>query len=351
MNLCKVHGVKINLHWSWWLVAVLLTSGLSAGFFPHFFPGLTTTYYFLLGISSVILLFLSVLLHELSHTFVAQESGVVVDSITLFFFGGVSNIQTEDLGARTEFMLSLAGPLMSFLLGYLFWITNYFSGTLWLTAITFYLYQINFLLAVFNLVPAYPLDGGRMFRAVLHNITHNLERSTKIASNIGKLFAIILIFYGVLLSIFGVNGLWFMFLGIFLYFVSGSSYDHLLFKRVLERWDMTHVYEVPETVEDMSVYNLLRYGEPGMVYRLNNKLFLPSLTKGMSVDGQKLMQASNFLVAFSELPLASKHDTVYDVYRRMMEKNAQVAVYGKNIVRRRRIEQAVKDYADYKLMP
>lgn len=351
MQIARVRGVKIVLHWSWFIVAVLLTSGLSAGFFPHFFPGLSSTYYFVLGLVSVVLLFLSVLLHELSHTFVARESGIEVDSITLFFFGGVSNIESEEMDASSEFLLSLAGPLMSFLLGYLFWITNYFSTVVWLTAITFYLYQINFLLAVFNLVPAYPLDGGRVFRAVLHKFTRNLEKSTKIASSIGKLFAIILVCYGVLVTLFGMSGLWFILLGIFLYFIAGSSYDHLLFKRVLERWDITHVYEVPEDSDDVTVHELLRRGEPEQVYIVNNRLFLPELTRGLSLDAQKIMKASNFTVAFDELPYASKHDTVYDVYRRMMQQRATVAVYGSRIIRRSRIERAVKQYADYKVLP
>jgi len=351
MQIAKVKGVKVVLHWSWWLVAVLLTSGLATGFFPYFFPGLSSTYYLSLGLASVVLLFLSVLLHEMAHTFVARESGVMVDSITLFFFGGVSNIESEEIGARNEFLLSLAGPIMSLFLGYIFWIVNYYSGVIWLSAVTFYLYQINFLLALFNLVPAYPLDGGRVFRAVLHKFTRNLEKSTKIAAMLGKFFAITLVCYGLLLTLFGMSGLWFILLGCFLYFIAGSSYDHLLFKRVLEHWDITHVYEVPETVDDASVYDVLRYNEPGTVYIINAKLFLPELTRGMSVDAQKLMKASNFTVNFTELPYASKHDTVYDVYKRMMSKNASVAVYGKRIIRKHRIEQSVKDYADYKVMP
>src|SRR3989344_4445971 len=197
MKLFRIFGIDVQLHFSWWFVFALLAWSLSSSFFPQYFPGFENKTYWFMGIISVLLLFLSVLLHELSHSLVAKAKKIKVDSITLFFFGGVASIDDEDIKPSAEFLMSIAGPLFSLLLFGIFYLIYSLNGNIFWTAITFYLYQLNLILAIFNLVPGYPLDGGRAFRAILHAYYKDLSKATRIAARGGKLFAAVLIFMGI----------------------------------------------------------------------------------------------------------------------------------------------------------
>jgi len=218
-------------------VFVLLTWSLSTTFFPYFFPGFTQVGYWITGVIASLLLFVSVLLHELSHSLVARARNIRVESITLFFFGGVAGITKEDIKPLSEFLMAIAGPLFSFLLAGIFYLVFTFNGPGMINAISFYLYQLNLILAIFNLVPAFPLDGGRAFRAVLYYYYKDLKKATKIASTGGKIFGGLLIALGLISFLGGVgNGLWFLFLGGFLYFIAGMSYEQVVLRDVLHQF-------------------------------------------------------------------------------------------------------------------
>ncbi|MBI2146607.1 site-2 protease family protein [Candidatus Woesearchaeota archaeon] len=187
-----------------------------------------------MGILSSLLLFVSVVLHELSHSLVAMAKNIKVQSITLFFFGGVAGIEKEDMEPGAEFMMAIAGPLFSLLLAGVFYFINAYSGNVLLSAITSYLYQLNFVLAIFNLVPGFPLDGGRAFRAILFAYTKDLVKATRIAAAGGKVVAGLLLILGIFGMVTGTGGgLWFILLGAFLYFLAGMSYEQVVIKEAL----------------------------------------------------------------------------------------------------------------------
>ncbi|MBI2665270.1 site-2 protease family protein [Candidatus Woesearchaeota archaeon] len=234
-KLFSIFGIDIKVHISWWFVFILLAWGLATGFFPFYFEGFTPFGYWLLGIVAAIMLFCSVLLHELSHSLVAKASNIKVESITLFFFGGVAGISQEDLKPRSELLMSIAGPIFSLFLSVLFYSWFTFTSNIFWIAVTFYLFQLNFVLALFNLVPAYPLDGGRVFRAILYWHYGDLKKATKIASSGGQIFGILLMIIGVLGFFTGQPGIWFILMGGFLYIIAKASYEQVVIKEILSK--------------------------------------------------------------------------------------------------------------------
>lgn len=236
MKLFRIFGIQIQIHYSWWFIFGLLTWSLSSAFFPHFFSGYDAKTYWFMGAVSSLLLFVSVLLHELSHSLAARLRKIKVESITLFFFGGVAGITKENIKPMSEFLMAISGPLFSLVLSGIFYLIylSDFNGVS--TAITFYLAQINLILALFNLVPGFPLDGGRAFRAILYAYYKDLRKATRIASTGGKIFGGFLIILGLVSLFSGAgNGLWFVLIGGFLYFIAGVSYNQVVIKQVLEK--------------------------------------------------------------------------------------------------------------------
>ncbi|MFC1801503.1 site-2 protease family protein [Nanoarchaeota archaeon] len=234
-KLFTIFGIDIKIHFSWWFIFALLAYTLSADFFPHYFSGLTTQTYWAMGIVSSVLLFVCVLAHELAHSLMARAKKIEVESITLFFFGGVASLPREDMKPSTEFWMAFSGPLLSLSLGGILYVLySYLSWPTYIGAVLFYLYQINLILAIFNLLPGYPLDGGRMFRALLMMHYKDLRKATAIAAKGGKFLGGLLVifgFLGIFLGSFG--GLWFIFLGGFLWFIAGLSYQQILIKQAL----------------------------------------------------------------------------------------------------------------------
>jgi len=215
----RILGIQIGLDYSWFVIFALLTWVLASSYFPAEFKDWPQWLYWLMGAAATIMLFVSVLLHELGHSVVAQRNKVPVPSITLFLFGGVSQIGAEPPSAKAEFLIAAAGPLVSLILAILFYLVQpLVAGIEPLLGLAKYLAYVNLALALFNLIPGYPLDGGRVFRAIVWAITRNLRRSTVIAANTGRLFAFLFIFAGVWQMLSGnfAGGLWIAFIGWFL---------------------------------------------------------------------------------------------------------------------------------------
>lgn len=231
VRLGKIFGIEVELHYSWFFIFVLLAWALSSQFFPYYFPAFTKTENWIVGSISSFLLFVSVLFHELSHSLVAKAYKMGVHKITLFFFGGVAQITGEHLTPKREFRMAIAGPSFSILLAFVFYIALITVGNVYVQAVSFYLFRLNLILAVFNLVPGFPLDGGRIFRSVLWYFMKDLKKATKWAANAGKFFAIFLVVMGILA---GWGGLWFILIGIFLYMMAEASYEQTIIKDVLE---------------------------------------------------------------------------------------------------------------------
>ena len=223
ISLGRIAGIHIGFNWSLLVVVALIAWSLAAGFFPVEVPGRAVGWYWLAGAVAAVVFLASLLAHELAHSVVAQRSGVRVDGITLWLFGGVSRLSGEVNSARTEALITAVGPLTSFVLGGVFLLlglglsAGHAPGLLSVTLN--WLGTINLLLAAFNLIPAAPLDGGRILRAVVWARTGDRFRATRVASRAGLAFGIILIAYGLFtFAATGnvIGGVWAVFLGWFL---------------------------------------------------------------------------------------------------------------------------------------
>jgi Zn-dependent protease len=215
----KILGIQINLDYSWFVIFALLTWMLADSYYPNEFKDWSTLTYWVTGAITAAMLFVSVLLHELGHSIVALRYRIPVRSITLFLFGGVAQIASEPPSAVAEFFIAIAGPIVSLALAVFFHaLQGAVSGVEPLLGVAKYLAYINMALFLFNLIPGYPLDGGRVFRAIVWAITGSMSRSTIIAANVGRFFAFMLIFAGTL-QMFNGNlggGLWIVLIGWFL---------------------------------------------------------------------------------------------------------------------------------------
>lgn len=231
LQLGHVKGISIRLHFTLIITFFLIDWTLSTYFMPDYVKGLTSTDYWIMGSIATVLLFFSILLHELAHSLVATRYGIPVKSITLFIFGGVSDIAKEPRDFHQEFKISIVGPLASFglaaILALLLWLilhgnTNSASTIAYfgqIKGILFYGAIANAMLGVFNLVPAFPLDGGRVLRAELMRWKKDYHQATKIATTIGVLISYIFMGFGFMVLLRGdfIGGLWIVLIGWFLH--------------------------------------------------------------------------------------------------------------------------------------
>jgi Zn-dependent protease/CBS domain-containing protein len=251
-KLGRIAGIEIGIHYTWIFAFILFTWIFASSTFPTLYPGWASATYWITGAAISILLFASVLIHELCHSFVAKSRGMKVSSIVLFIFGGVSNIEAEPEKAWVEFIMAGAGPGSSLVLGGIFYVlaialtgdsqfvlraigavpTSPGFQVTPLTAVVSYMAYINVLLAIFNIIPAFPLDGGRVFRSIIWGATGSLRTATLVAGNVGRFFGWAMILFGVAnifqFNIFGFqgtffNGIWFIFIGWFLTSAADSS--------------------------------------------------------------------------------------------------------------------------------
>ena len=233
----RIRGVAIQVHWSWVLIFALITWSLAEGLFPD--PqfgerGWSEEQFWIAGAVSSLLFFTSVLIHELSHTFMALHYGMTVPSITLFVFGGVSQMGGEMRTPRQEFMIAIVGPLSSWVLAILFAVLWALFRSYGIAIIFGYLGLINLALGTFNLLPGFPLDGGRVFRSIVWGRVHDLTRATKIASRVGQAIAWLMIVGGIVWVFFlGIGGLWYVLIGLFLKNASEQAYAQVLVERAL----------------------------------------------------------------------------------------------------------------------
>lgn len=276
IDLFTLAGFRIGLDLSWFLLAALLVWSLSAGYFPYAVPGLEQSAYLWMGVIGAIGLFASIVFHELAHAIVARRFDLPIAGITLFIFGGVAEMEDEPPTAASEFLVAVAGPIASFALaGGLYLLLLGGAGGLGapVEAVIAYLALINAILAVFNLLPAFPLDGGRILRSGLWWWSGDLRRATRIASICGAVLGIALMGLGVLNIVGGnfVGGMWQMLIGFFIQSAAGASRTQVELREGLKgirvRQVMRHdPVTVPAT---LSVAELVdRY-----VYRHYHKLY------------------------------------------------------------------------------
>lgn len=258
-HLGKLSGIDINIDWSWFFIFFLVTWNLAAGIFPRFHPEWGIFLTWSISITASLLFFASVLAHELAHSIVAKAQGLPVNKIVLFLFGGVSNLQKEPESPKTEFFMAVIGPLTSIFLGILF-LTLSGAGTSIITAnindpltvlsglnpvqtLLFWLGPVNILVGLFNLIPGFPLDGGRVLRSFIWGITNDLQKATLYASTVGQMVAWGFILIGVSMAVginvpfFGsgiIGGIWLIIIGWFLRNAASQSYQRVVIKDVLD---------------------------------------------------------------------------------------------------------------------
>jgi Zn-dependent protease/CBS domain-containing protein len=232
-KVASIMGIPIRVHFSWLIVFGLLTWLLSSRYFPQVTPDLPFVSYWISGALAALLLFASVAFHELAHSYVAKKYKLSIESITLFIFGGVAQLKGDPPHPKAEFWIAIAGPFSSFLLAAFFLILM-INTTGGVKALFAYLAQINLILGVFNLIPGFPMDGGRVLRAAIWGKKKDYFFATQKASSIGRGIALFFIFFG-LFSIFtgGPGGIWLMFVGWFLYSAAQASYQQATLQETL----------------------------------------------------------------------------------------------------------------------
>ncbi len=277
ISLFKIFGFKVKLDLSWFILALLITWSLAKGFFPLYFKDLPNATYWWMGVAGTLGLFVSIILHELSHSLVARRYGIQMEGITLFIFGGVAEMNDEPPSPKAEFLMAVVGPLASIVIALVSYLIHIFGNqqewSLPVNGIFLYLGFMNLALAIFNLIPGYPLDGGRMLRSVLWHWKKNIRWATRISSEIGAAFGLGLILLGVVSFIFGniVGGIWWVLIGFFLRNASQMSYQQLFIRKALEgeqvmRFMKTDLITVPAST---SINELVE----SYIYKYHHKMY------------------------------------------------------------------------------
>ncbi len=239
ITLFKLAGFTVRADVSWLVLAFLITWSLAVGIFPYYYKGFSQQAYWWMGVCGALGLFGSIVFHELCHSLVARKYGLPIKGITLFIFGGVSEMEDEPQNPKTEFLMAAAGPASSVLLSIVFHALSVVAKDSWPTvvnAVISYLGWINATLAIFNLLPAFPLDGGRVLRSALWKYKGDLMWATRAASRIGSAFGFGMIFLGILSLLRGnfIGGIWWFVIGLFLRNASQMSYQQVVLRKSLQ---------------------------------------------------------------------------------------------------------------------
>jgi Zn-dependent protease/predicted transcriptional regulator len=240
LSLLRIGKIEIILDYSWFIIFFLIMYTMAEGYFPQANRDLTQARYWIIGIIVALLFFASVLAHELAHCYVAIKQGIKVRSVRLIFFGGLPEVSSEPKNGRREFLIALAGPALSMFLGMAFFLIFAFLQQIGskspIAGIAGWLAVFNIALAVLNCIPGFPLDGGRILKAILWDRWNDVGRATKAVSQIGNGFAFFLILFGIIHSIANRNitfGLWLVFIGLFMKQSAFGNYQSAMLQRAL----------------------------------------------------------------------------------------------------------------------
>jgi Zn-dependent protease len=347
----KAFGISLRLHYSWFLIFVLVTWALAGAYFPTTYPTWSLSLKIGAGIITSILFFGSVLFHELMHSIVALREGIQIQEITLFFLGGVSQMTGEPKTAGDEFRMAAAGPFSSLVLGGVFLGIFYaLSGVdslavQFVAAISKYLGIINILLGVFNLIPGFPLDGGRVLRSLIWWRSRNLQSATKIASNIGRVIGFLFIVGGIVLAFTGnfFNGLWLVLIGWFLETAASGSYRQMLIQDMLKGHTASEVMSqdcmmVPPdiTVERLVNEHILSSGRrcfPVVSGSHTEGLITLSNIKSIPHDARKTTLVRDAMTPLSKVKSVSPNEDLANILQILSENDInQVPVVWENKV-------------------
>lgn len=277
ITLFRLFGFEVKIDLSWFILAALIIWSLAETFLPRLFANLPRSTYWRMAVGGAVGVFFSIVFHELCHSLVARRFGLAMKGITLFVFGGVAEMEDEPPSARAEFLMAVAGPLSSIGLGVLCYVVYMVGkGSGWpvtVHGVFGALAQINLYLAVFNLVPAFPLDGGRVLRSILWSWKANLRWATRVSSTIGSVFGIALIVLGVFFALQGavIAGIWFFVIGMFLRSAAQMSYRQLIMRKALEG-EQVRTFMKTNPISVPSSTSVERFVED-YVYRHHFKMF------------------------------------------------------------------------------
>lgn len=363
LRLGRVSGIAIDVDISWVVIFAVVTYSLGAGYFAVVFPHLPASTTWLLAICSSLLFFGSVLVHELAHSVVAQRHGIEVEGISLFLFGGVARMRREPDEPIAELKMALAGPGASIALAVLFALLYLGLGGLQsrnpLAAMCTYLALINAVVVLFNMVPAFPLDGGRVLRALIWWRTRNLPVATRISSGFGQAFGILLIGGGVLLALFGglFNGVWFVLVGWFLTDAARGAYLQTVSQHALSGVSLAQLALGAETAVpgDQSVQTLvdtrLGYSAPTPVPvllngRVEGLVGIPEV-KRIDRDRWGITALREAMVPVTAYPTAGADQDAWETLVRMNEQGIDAMVLVdegefRGVVSLRRLLQAAR---------
>ena len=291
-SLGRIFGIQFRIHYSWFIIFVLITVSLSWQYFPYTYPAWSSLTYWLIGIATSLLFFTSVVAHELAHSLVGRANGIPMRSITLFLFGGVAHMAREASRHRAEFWMALAGPLASLAIGGLFFLLYILLQEINepIAALSFWLARINAVLAVFNLIPGFPLDGGRVFRSLLWRFSGNYQRATRVAVEVGRGVGYLFIAAGVILMFIyrgnWFNGLWLAFIGLFLSYMATASYRQAQWQAALQGIRVADVMTTtcPVISLDMTISQVIQ----GYIFTSGHRCFL--VTDGGELRGILTLQ-------------------------------------------------------------
>ena len=329
-NLGKVFGIQLRLHYSWFIIFALITISLVL-------PNWYDPFYWIMGIATSLLFFASVVAHELAHSLVGRANGIPIKSITLFIFGGIAHMTREATKARAELLMAVAGPACSLVIGGLFYLLWFFiQNTIEpITSMVQWLAFINLALAVFNLIPGFPLDGGRVFRSLFWHFTGDYKRATRIATQMGRGVGYLFILGGILIVFlrpFGLswfNGLWIAFIGLFLENAASTSYRQVQWREALRGLTVSQVMlsdfsvispttTVNQLIQEYVFAKGQRYflvadeGEMGGILTLQN-------IQGVSQQNKDITQAKEIMTPIDKLKIAHPDEDVLNVLERMNE--------------------------------
>ncbi|MFQ5996007.1 MAG: site-2 protease family protein [Dehalococcoidales bacterium] len=336
-SLGKIFGIQFRLHYTWFIIFVLITVSLSWQYFPLTYPDWNPLTYWFTGIFTSLLFFSSVVAHELAHSLVGRANGIPVKSITLFIFGGVAHMTREAPRHGTELKMAAAGPVSSLVIGGLFFLLHLLLEGINepIAAMAFWLGYINVALAVFNLIPGFPLDGGRVFRSLLWRFSNNYQRSTRIAVYVGQGIGYLFILGGVVLMFLfpgrWFNGLWLAFIGWFLTYVASASYRQAQWQLALQGLTASDMMtsSCPVVSSDVIVGRLIQeyiftgghrcflvtdHGELNGILTLGN-------IKSVAQPNWEVTQVRDIMTPVEKLKVASPDQDILSVLEQMDESN------------------------------
>jgi Zn-dependent protease len=330
ISLGKIKGIPIGLDFSWFLIFVLITWVLAVSYFPAQFKNWSLAAYWVCAAITSVIFFFSVLLHELGHSFVAIKYHIKVRSISLFIFGGISDISQEPDKASHEFWIAIAGPLVSFLLAFIFYVVAIlFKSEPHIYAIFDYLALINLMLGIFNLIPGFPLDGGRVLRAIIWALTKDFKKSTNIAASVGRFFGFVFILIGVFEVFQGglFNGIWIAFIGWFLESAASSQVQseklqeilsaHKVFEAVSSDYG---IIRQGTTLQEVVDNHFLGIGRRSLIVKENDRIIgLLTLHKIQEVSRDKwnITDVVDAMIPASELIKADSNENLWSALRKM----------------------------------